>query len=483
MLKNKTNFIYYFLILITVFIFQGSSYNFETLDWDVNAFLVTSLEFGRGNLPYENQYENKPPLLFFIFYIFSIISNSQLLIIKILNDLVIFLIVIQTIFIFKKKGTKVEVSNLLPGFLFILFTSNNWFHASYSEYIALVFIVSSYIIYKKNFSDYKFFLIGLFLGMATLINLGTFIFLGAFFVIYFLNQVNNVGPHIKTLLGFGSVHLIFLVLYFINGLIDEYMMAMINIPLSYAETDFSFISNLTIFFKSFSAYNFLIYFILLLCISLIFYKILYSLKRKKLNTDNYEILVFNFFAILFYFLAGKGYYHHLIFSLYFLSLTIIWIKNSNLQRMFLFSIIFVLLFSLNQFKDLTYNNFLNIENLEDNYPLKKAANQIIKNNIDYDSIFSTDNILILYYLDRPNASYVVHPALYDYQEITSVLIEFNKISENEKNEKFSLNLSLYEGDFFENNLSLEYSKVKFDQIDNFLINFWSKSKTVNIYSK
>ena len=142
-----------------------------------------------------------------------------------------------------------------------------------------------------------------------------------------------------------------------------------------------------------------------------------------------------------------------------------------------------MLFSLNQFKDLTYNNFLNIENLEDNYPLKKAANQIIKNNIDYDSIFSTDNILILYYLDRPNASYVVHPALYDYQEITSVLIEFNKISENEKNEKFSLNLSLYEGDFFENNLSLEYSKVKFDQIDNFLINFWSKSKTVNIYSK
>ena len=29
--------------------------------------MVTSLEFGRGNLPYEFQYENKPPLLFLIF--------------------------------------------------------------------------------------------------------------------------------------------------------------------------------------------------------------------------------------------------------------------------------------------------------------------------------------------------------------------------------------------------------------------------------
>ena len=35
--------------------FQISTYHYETLDWDINAFLVTSLEFGRGNLPFERR--------------------------------------------------------------------------------------------------------------------------------------------------------------------------------------------------------------------------------------------------------------------------------------------------------------------------------------------------------------------------------------------------------------------------------------------
>ena len=69
-------------LFFLIFFFQSSTYNYETLDWDVNAFLVTSLELGRGNLPFETQYENKPPLLFAIFYFFTIVANKNLLIIK-----------------------------------------------------------------------------------------------------------------------------------------------------------------------------------------------------------------------------------------------------------------------------------------------------------------------------------------------------------------------------------------------------------------
>ena len=39
--------------------------------------------------------------------------------------------------------------------------------------------------------------------------------------------------------------------------------------------------------------------------------------------------------------------------------------------------------------------------------------------------------MLLYYLDKPNSSYIVHPALYDYEEITSVLKQYKKIDSDE----------------------------------------------------
>ena len=146
---NKKTLPSIFLLFFLVFLFQSSTYNFETLDWDINAFLVTSLELGRGNLPFENQYENKPPLLFAIFYLFSVISSKNLLIIKVLNDIVIFLIAFQSVFIFTKKETCPKLFNFVPSIIFILFISNVWFHPNYSEFLSLFFITSSYLIYKK----------------------------------------------------------------------------------------------------------------------------------------------------------------------------------------------------------------------------------------------------------------------------------------------------------------------------------------------
>ena len=125
--------------------FQISTYHYETLDWDINTFLVTSLEFGRGNLPFEYQYDNKPPLLFAIFYLFTIITNKSLVYINLLNDLIICLILGQTIFLFNTEKKEIKVNNFLPGLIFILLISNVWFHPSYSEYLSLFFIVSALI--------------------------------------------------------------------------------------------------------------------------------------------------------------------------------------------------------------------------------------------------------------------------------------------------------------------------------------------------
>ena len=91
-MKTKISLFFSIYLFFQILIIQFSTHHIETLDWDINAFLVTSQEFGRGNLPFEYQYENKPPVLFFIFYLFSIVTNNNLLYIKIINDLLLFIL-------------------------------------------------------------------------------------------------------------------------------------------------------------------------------------------------------------------------------------------------------------------------------------------------------------------------------------------------------------------------------------------------------
>ena len=108
-MKLKANtIIFYLFAFFQVIIIQFSTHHVETLDWDINAFLVTSLEFGRGNLPYEFQYENKPPLLFFLFYLFSIVTENNLFFIKVINDFIIFLILIMMSNLYKKNVKRKE---------------------------------------------------------------------------------------------------------------------------------------------------------------------------------------------------------------------------------------------------------------------------------------------------------------------------------------------------------------------------------------
>ena len=428
---NKKTLPSIFLLFFLVFLFQSSTYNFETLDWDINAFLVTSLELGRGNLPFENQYENKPPLLFAIFYLFSVISSKNLLIIKVLNDIVIFLIAFQSVFIFTKKETCPKLFNFVPSIIFILFISNVWFHPNYSEFLSLFFITSSYLIYKKSENKNKFFIIGILLAVSSLINLGTSIFLICFGIMFFLYDDKKLKSLINLFLGFGLIHLIFLIIYIVDGSLNEYLMAMFQIPMSYGTTDFSLTTSLTVFLTSFVEYNLAIYVLILISVSLFLNMILEIVKKGTYKFENSELILLIFFGLLFFNLAGKGYYHHLIFLLYFLSLSFILLQNKILNRGFVFFIILIIGFSALNFIENSYNNIKNFSNLEEQYPMKKVSNVIILNNLEYDEIFSTNYILILYYLDKPNTSYVVHPALYDYEEITNVLLQNKKIVENE----------------------------------------------------
>tara|TARA_Y100000389_G_scaffold12764_1_gene11447 strand:- start:3363 stop:4280 length:918 start_codon:yes stop_codon:yes gene_type:complete len=303
-------------------------------------------------------------------------------------------------------------------------------------------------------------------------------------IILFLYENNKYKKIFNLLIGFGIIHLILLGIYAVNGSLSDYLMAMVQIPLSYGVTEFSLFSSLTIFLTSFIKYNFLVYTLILFSISLSIHIILKMVKENKLMFENSELIFLNFFGLMFFNLAGKGYYHHLIFLLYFLSLSFIFLRDTIINKgVVVFFILVITGFTISDFTESSLNNIKNFSTLEEEYPIKKVSNEIILHNYKYDEIFSTNYILILYYLDKPNTSYVVHPILYDYKEITSVLIENNKIKDNEIVFQLDNLPQIYEGNDLEITDNSNYFKIELPEINNSLLSYWTLDNNVFLFIK
>jgi hypothetical protein len=299
-----------------------------------------------------------------------------------------------------------------------------------------------------------------------------------------LYENNKYKKIFNLLIGFGIIHLILLGIYAVNGSLSDYLMAMVQIPLSYGATEFSLFSSLTIFLTSFIKYNLLIYTLILFSISLSIHIILKMVRENKLMFENSELIFLIFFGLMFFNLAGKGYYHHLIFLLYFLSLSFIFLRDTKINKgIVVFFILVITGFTISEFTEYSLNNIKNFLTLEEEYPIKKVSNEIILHNYKYDEIFSTNHILLLYYLDKPNTSYVVHPALYDYEEITSVLIENNKIKDNEIVFQLDRLPQIYEGNDLETTDNSNYYKIELPEINNSLLNYWTKDNNVFLFIK
>ena len=100
---SKTNA--YFLIFLLTLLTQNAYLNFETIDWDINSYLVASQNISLSNLPYETQWESKQPLLYFIYKLFIYLADGSLVMFKILNDSIIFIL---SIFLFKTINREIQ---------------------------------------------------------------------------------------------------------------------------------------------------------------------------------------------------------------------------------------------------------------------------------------------------------------------------------------------------------------------------------------
>jgi len=75
-------------------------------------------------------------------------------------------------------------------------------------------------------------------------------------------------------------------------------------------------------------------------------------------------------------------------------------------------------------------NLKNTESLFEDYPLRKLSQEIdMQFQNDY-TVLALDHTLILYYLDKPNYTYIIHPSNHAEDYIVKTLASLGKINEN-----------------------------------------------------
>lgn len=157
------------------------------------------------------------------------------------------------------------------------------------------------------------------------------------------------------------------------------------------------------------------------------------MNRKITKYDStYDLINLNIiFSLLYYFIAGHNFYHHLIYFLYFSMFLIL--KINRYFQLIMVSLMITLssVISFHATFTSSINNLSNINETYNNYPMKNLA-ELIDKNFDDDNytVFALDFVLVLNYLEKTNFSYIVHPTNHYQEYITDVLINLNMIEKD-----------------------------------------------------
>jgi len=426
------NLLSYLLLLIFTLVTQNIYLNIETLEWDIASYLVASQGLQDGTLPNELQWESKGPIFIYMYHLFSLPAENMLVIFKLINDIMLFIVsvILFQIIISRSKDT---TKALLSSLLFLMLMSQVWAQSGYSELYSLLFMsLAYYVIVNHRYRFSSYIIIGLLYSLSTLINQGTVIFIIA--VLLSESVLNNKRNYLRkmTYMGIGFVvpHLLFLVFYLINGLLDVYLATFLTIPFGYIQAQYSSFYELFVFSRELLEFNFFLYFTLLSFLVITFLNYLkpltFKIRRIVFDFENLNI----FFGLLFYFVGSHNYYHHLIFLMFYLTFLVPKLQFLD-QKKFVYILIFISSISIfqNSFKD-SLNNLSNIEIIQQDYPLYKLSQEIDSYFTQDYEVLAFDYNLILYYLDKPNFSYIVHPSNHFEEFIVSVLSDLNRIDKN-----------------------------------------------------
>ena len=212
-----------------------------------------------------------------------------------------------------------------------------WGTVEYSELIGL-FYLSISILFLNLQNKKLVYLSGIFFGLATLVNQGIVVF--SIPLIYqLIKKENPKRSIIRFLISFLTIQVFMMILYFVNGLIKTYFVTLLIVPLSYVASEvslYTLLKELWVFSKSildFNVFVFVTFIFISTILFLSFSKKTFWFDERKLFC-NTAINLFVLSSLLFYVLGSTGYYHHLIFSLYFICLSVSLIQNFKSEIIF-----------------------------------------------------------------------------------------------------------------------------------------------------
>ncbi len=422
------------LLFFFVIILQNRLLNYEIISIDVPSYLVASQGVTFTNLPFESQWESKGPVFIYFYKLLMILSFKNLAIFKILNDVLLF-VVSFLIYKISLSVSKNKLNAVLSTLFFILVTSYEWYVTELSEVYCLFFIsIQYYLITKYELTNKIIFLSALLISLSSLVNQATAIFmLGLLISIYINKNYQTYSSIAYATAGFFLPHIIFISLYFFNQLLKVYLTNYLKIPFGYVSSGQFDAYELIVWLRRYYKYNEFLYYAILaigimLIVHLTFYKKSYS-NKQFLNNLTYLILGF-----LIYVIAGHNYQHHLFYSIFFLAIFI-----GQLKIDFSFASIFLLVI-ISGIQIMSFSLQPSLQNIKsptetlENYPLKQLADEIniIFEDREY-NVLAVDHVLLLYYLEKKNSNYIVHPYNNYEKYIVDALLDINLLKKNENN--------------------------------------------------
>ena len=405
MINKLNNYLLFFIFLVFLIFIRLNTVSYEIISWDEATYIIAGQEILNGFLPYENLYEMKPPLLYYL-YSLPLFFHKSLESVRIFGLILIFISSISLFYILIKYVEKKIAFIVSLGFISI-FNYYFWLETS-SEIVILPLLLLSFICfrnYKKSYLSLIF--LGLLISISTLVRLnigilGFFIFLYMIFDKYECKKTKFYNLIIYVLSGL--LPLLFLIyFYYYHGKINLFYTGTFEVPLVYSsEKNFldGTINYLRTIFK-------LSYFNPINFGTILISFVLSVFKPNILSEDNGKFNVYYFGIIFTTILAGQGFSHHLIVLIPFVlifSFTKI-IKNSfvhNCKLLLFFVLISTqVIYSISPNIDLINNKY----NFSLDYKIKEIANsEIMKDK----KVLALDYHLFYFYNNYYYPSKIIH---------------------------------------------------------------------------
>lgn len=486
--KNILIALYAFLIaFLTLMLASKNSFLYPFNDWvDANAFFTVGKSMFHGIVPYKDLFEQKGPLLYFIYGIASIISFKSFLGVFILEVL---FWTIALIYLYKilKMFLSTRVSLLiLPIFMSIIATTRAFTHGgSAEEFCAPFFFITLYYFIKhfkiKELTKKEMLLNGVIAGFILLIKYTLLGFWFAFTLAIFIDYIMKrdykkaiIYP-LTLLLGIFIPFAIFLIYFGINHAIGDFFYNYFYVNMAaYGEDVVGIFSRLSQIFTGFigALCRNVTCMILLVLFILLVWKLNLSKSCKVL------LIISLFITVLGVYFGLKFYRYYLLFILFFISLGLLsvfnlfdkYINNLNNKIYIPISILVGCLMIFNSYYNANYKEYLSI-NKEDLFQYEfasiineeKSATMVNMGKLDCGVYTLSGLYPSTYFFERQNISYEAFPdnldAFKDYikNKETMFIVYYTWLDEE--------NLKSREEELFVNYDLLKVRKQQFEDKD------------------